>query len=71
MGASEMKSPDQFVVIDPLTIRIDFPKPNKLELPNLAVPIAMIVNSKLAKQHATKDDPWALDWGRKIPGRTS
>jgi peptide/nickel transport system substrate-binding protein len=62
MGASEMKTPDQFVVIDPLTIRVDFPKPNKLELPNLAVPIAMVVNSKLAKQHATKDDPWALDW---------
>jgi peptide/nickel transport system substrate-binding protein len=62
MGASEMKTPDQFVVIDRLSIRVDFPKPNKLELPNLAVPIAMIVNSKLAKQHATKDDPWALDW---------
>jgi peptide/nickel transport system substrate-binding protein len=62
MGASEMKTPDQFVVIDPLTIRVDFPRPNKLELPNLAVPIAMVVNSKLAKQHATKDDPWAIEW---------
>ena len=62
MGASDMKTPDQFVVIDPLTIRVDFPRPNKLELPNLAVPIAMIVNSKLAKQHATKDDPWAIEW---------
>ncbi|HEY1723659.1 MAG TPA: ABC transporter substrate-binding protein [Magnetospirillaceae bacterium] len=62
MGASEMKTPDQFVVVDPHTIRVDFPKPNKLELPNLAVPIAMIVNSKLAKAHATATDPWALDW---------
>lgn len=62
MGASDMKSPDQFVVVDPLTFKVTFPKPNKLELPNLAVPIAMIVNSKLAKQHATAADPWALDW---------
>jgi peptide/nickel transport system substrate-binding protein len=62
MGASEMKSPDQFVVVDAHTVRVDFPKPNKLELPNLAVPIAKIVNSKLAKAHATAADPWALDW---------
>ena len=62
MGASDMKSPDQFVVVDPLTVKVNFPKPNKLELPNLAVPIAMILNSKLAKLHATAKDPWALDW---------
>src|SRR5579862_5134488 len=62
MGASEMKTPDQFVVVDEHTFKVNFPKPNKLELPNLAVPIAMIVNSKLAKAHATDKDPWALDW---------
>lgn len=62
MGASEMTSADQFVVIDDHTIRVDFPRPNKLILPNLAVPIAKIVNSELAKSHATEDDPWALDW---------
>ena len=62
MGASEMTSADQFVVVDDHTIRIDFPRPNKLILPNLAVPIAKIINSELAKKHATADDPWALDW---------
>ena len=62
MGASEMKSPDQFVVVDDYTVRVDFPRPNKLILPNLAVPIAKIVNSELAKKHATDKDPWALDW---------
>jgi len=62
MGASEMKSPDQFTVIDPLTIKVDFPKPNKLVLANLAVPVAQILNSKLAKSHATAEVPWALDW---------
>lgn len=62
MGASEMKSADQFVVIDDHTIRIDFPKPNKLALANLAVPVAQIINSKLARSHATESDPWALAW---------
>jgi peptide/nickel transport system substrate-binding protein len=62
MGASEMTKPDQFVVVDDKTIRIDFPRPNKLILPNLAVPIAKVVNSELAKKHATDKDPWALEW---------
>ncbi len=62
MGASEMKSADQFVVVDDHTIRVDFPRPNKLILPNLAVPIAKVVNSELAKKHATDKDPWAVEW---------
>jgi peptide/nickel transport system substrate-binding protein len=62
MGASEMKSADQFVIVDDHTIRVDFPKPNKLVLANLAVPVAQIVNSELAKEHATDGDPWALEW---------
>ncbi|WP_353474318.1 ABC transporter substrate-binding protein [Salipiger sp. H15] len=62
MGASEMKSADQFVILDDHTIRVDFPKPNKLVLANLAVPVAQIVNSELAKEHATASDPWALEW---------
>ncbi|MGA2127028.1 MAG: ABC transporter substrate-binding protein, partial [Xanthobacteraceae bacterium] len=62
MGASEMKSPDQFVAVDDYTFRVDFPRPNKLILPNLAVPIAKVVNSELAKKHATDKDPWAIEW---------
>ena len=62
MGASEMKSASQFVVVDKYTFRVDFPRPNKLILPNLAVPIAKVINSTLAKKHATEKDPWALDW---------
>lgn len=69
MGASEMKSPDQFVVVDEHTFRVDFPRPNKLALPNLAVPVPMIVNSELAKKHATAADPWAVEWvGRNDAG---
>jgi peptide/nickel transport system substrate-binding protein len=69
MGASGMVKPEQFVVVDAHTFRVDFPKPNKLELPNLAVPVPMIVNSKLAKAHATDKDPWAIEWvGRNDAG---
>jgi peptide/nickel transport system substrate-binding protein len=62
MGASMMKTADQFVVVDDYTIKVNFPTPNKLVLPNLAVPVAQIVNSELAKKHATAADPWALEW---------
>ncbi len=69
MGASEMKSPSQFVVIDTHTFRVDFPRPNKLALPNIAVPVPMIINSELAKKHATAADPWAIEWvGRNDAG---
>ncbi|MGD9738925.1 MAG: ABC transporter substrate-binding protein, partial [Bauldia sp.] len=69
MGASEMTSPDQFVVIDDHTIRVDFPRPNPLMLANLAVPVPMIINSTLALEHATPEDPWALEWvGRNDAG---
>lgn len=57
-----LTSADQFKVIDPLTVEITLPKPDKLALPNLAVVYPIIINSKLAKQHATAEDPWAQEW---------
>ncbi|MBJ7404521.1 MAG: ABC transporter substrate-binding protein, partial [Bradyrhizobium sp.] len=57
-----LTSADQFKVIDPLTIEVTLPKPDKLALPNLATVYPMIINSKLAKAHATTDDPWAMAW---------
>jgi peptide/nickel transport system substrate-binding protein len=57
-----MTSADQFKVIDPLTFEVTLPRPDKLALPNLATVYPMIINSKLAKAHATPDDPWALNW---------
>jgi peptide/nickel transport system substrate-binding protein len=57
-----MTSADQFRVIDPLTIEVMLPRPDKLALPNLATVYPIIINSKLAKAHATADDPWALAW---------
>jgi peptide/nickel transport system substrate-binding protein len=57
-----MTSADQFKVIDPLTIEVTLPRPDKLALPNLATVYPIIINSKLAMAHATADDPWALAW---------
>jgi peptide/nickel transport system substrate-binding protein len=57
-----MTSADQFKVIDPLTFGVTLPKPDKLALPNLATVYPIIINSKLAKEHATADDPWATAW---------
>ncbi|RXH02404.1 ABC transporter substrate-binding protein [Bradyrhizobium zhanjiangense] len=57
-----MTSADQFKVIDPLTFEVTLPRPDKLALPNLATVYPIILNSKLAKSHATPEDPWALSW---------
>jgi peptide/nickel transport system substrate-binding protein len=57
-----LSSPDQFRIVDAHTIEVTLTKPDRLALSNLCVPYAMMFNSKLAKQHATADDPWAQEW---------
>lgn len=67
MKAGSMTQPEQFVAVDDSTFRIDLPAPSKLTLPDLAVPIPFIINSKVAKAHATDDDPWATEYLHKNP----
>ncbi len=62
MAAGSLKKPEQFVVVDPHTFRIDFLQKDKLTLPDLAVVVPAVFNSKLARAHATDKDPWAMDW---------
>ncbi len=57
-----LTSADQFKVIDPYTLTVTLPKPDRLALPNLAVVYPIIINSKVAKSHATPEDPWAQAW---------
>ncbi|MBE9606945.1 ABC transporter substrate-binding protein [Acetobacteraceae bacterium H6797] len=57
-----LTSPDQFRIAGPRTIEVLLEKPDRLALSNLAVPYAIMINSKLAKQNATADDPWAQKW---------
>lgn len=65
MAAGSFTDPSQFSVVDEHTFKITLPEPNKLALPDLAVPVPDIVNKKLALKHATADDPWALNWTRQ------
>src|SRR5258705_10179745 len=64
MSAGSMQKPEQFVVVDDYTFRVDFLRKDKLTLPDLGVPTPAVFNSELAKKHATDKDPWALDWLR-------
>ena len=57
-----MTKPEQFVVVDAHTFRIDLPQPDRFALPNLALTYPIIVNSKLAKSNAPDGDPWASAW---------
>ena len=69
MKAGSMTEPEQFVAVDDMTFRIDLPEPSKLTLPDLAVPVPFIINSKVAKANATADDPWATEYLHTTAGR--
>lgn len=57
-----LTKPEQFRIAGPGVIEILLDKPDRLALSNLAVPYAIMINSTLAKQNATADDPWAQKW---------
>jgi peptide/nickel transport system substrate-binding protein len=61
-STGSMISADQFVVVDPHTIQVTTPRADRFTLPNLALTYPVIINSKLAKAHATPSDPWATEW---------
>jgi peptide/nickel transport system substrate-binding protein len=62
MKAGSLEKPEQFVAVDDHTFRIDFLRKDKLTIPDLAVPVPAIINSALAKSHASDKDPWAMEW---------
>ena len=62
MKTGSMTMADQFKVIDDLTVQVSLDRADGLALPNLAIHLAPIFNSGLARQHATDDDPWAVEW---------
>lgn len=67
MKAGSLEKPEQFVVVDEKTFRIDYIRKSKLTLPDLAVPVPIIINSKVAKANATEDDPWATEYLHRNP----
>jgi peptide/nickel transport system substrate-binding protein len=62
MKAGSLEKPEQFVVVDDHSFRVDFIRKDKLTLMDLAVPVPGVFNSEVVKKHATEKDPWALDW---------
>lgn len=62
MKAGSLEKPEQFLVVDDHTFRINFLRKDKWTMPDLAVPVPIIINSTLAKKHATPSDPWAMEW---------
>jgi peptide/nickel transport system substrate-binding protein len=67
MKAGSLEKPEQFEVVDDMTFKINLIRPSKLTLPDLAVPVPMIINSKVAKAHATEKDPWATEYLHMTP----
>jgi peptide/nickel transport system substrate-binding protein len=51
MKAGSLEKPEQFIVVDDHTFKVQFLRKDKLTLPDIAVPVAAIYNSKLAKKH--------------------
>lgn len=62
MKAGGFVRPDQFEAVDDETFVVILDQASKLALPDLAVPVPFIINSKVAKEHATTDDPWAMEY---------
>ena len=62
MATGSLVDPAQFVVVDDRTIDVRTERPDRFTLPNLALLFPAIFNSKVAREHATADDPWATEW---------
>ncbi|MGA9948806.1 MAG: ABC transporter substrate-binding protein, partial [Xanthobacteraceae bacterium] len=62
MSAGSLTKPEQFVIVDDNTFRVDFMKKDRLTIPDLAVIVPCIVNSELVKSKATEQDPWGLEF---------
>jgi peptide/nickel transport system substrate-binding protein len=65
MGAGSLTKPEQFVVVDDHTFRVDFARKDRLTVPDLAVIVPCVINSELVKKHATEKDPWGLDYAKQ------
>src|SRR5215207_4034635 len=62
MAAGSLQKPEQFVAVDDHTFRVDFIRDDKLTMPDLGVPVPVVMNSELCKKNATATDPWAMEW---------
>jgi peptide/nickel transport system substrate-binding protein len=64
LSTGSLTDPQQTVVVDDHTFRIDYDRYDRQLLPNLAFSIPNILNSELIKKNATANDPWGLEWSK-------
>ncbi|MBV9559439.1 MAG: ABC transporter substrate-binding protein [Bradyrhizobium sp.] len=62
MAVGGLKSADQLKAVDATTFQVTLPAPNRFAVLVFTIPFAAIINSKLANQNATAQDPWANEW---------
>ena len=65
MRAGSLEKPEQFVVVDDHTIRVDFIRKDRLTIPDLAVIVPCIINSELVKKNANEKDPWGMEYTKQ------
>src|ERR1700748_876981 len=65
MSAGSLTKPEQFVIVDDNTVRVDFAKKDRLTIPDLAVIVPCVVNSELVKKNASEEDPWGLEYTKQ------
>jgi peptide/nickel transport system substrate-binding protein len=68
MSAGSLEKPEQFVVVDDHTFRIDYVRKDKMLLFNVAVVVPFIINSELARR-TPPEDPWAMALAEEQRGR--
>jgi peptide/nickel transport system substrate-binding protein len=62
MAVGALKNAEQLKAIDAHTFQVILPAANRFAIPVFSIPFAAIINSKLARQNATAQDPWANEW---------
>src|SRR3569833_1640571 len=65
MSAGSLTKPEQFVIVDDSTVRVDFAKKDRLTIPDLAVIVPCVVNSELVKKNASEKAPWGLEYTKQ------
>src|SRR5207244_10811945 len=65
MRAGSLEKPEQFVVVDDHTIRVDFLRKDRLTIPDLAVIVPCILNSELVKKNPNDKDPWGMEYTKQ------
>ena len=65
MRAGSLEKPEQFVVVDDHTFRVDFIRKDRLTIPDLAVIVPCIINSELVKKNGNEKDPWGMEYTKQ------